>query len=367
MNLPKLDSLTKKSISLPKSPSLPKLGGGPSVPLPPFLGKLVAELRQRKLLPLAMALVLALVAIPVLLSSGSVAPPAPSAAALASAARPAAAALPVLNVASGSSSRPVTGPARDPFSPQSGVSHPAAASAVAASAPSFVSPASHSSSGSFAGGSTGGAPTSSGSGSSAAGSVSAPSTSFSAPAAPVGPLPAGIVVAARPRPSFTALAADQAYRVALALTNPAGGVQTTDPLERLSPIPNAQHPLLVELGVLQGGRRVLFALLPNVLVSGPGSCIPGPRDCEILSLAAGQVEELGVRWGSRAVPLYMFSVTGLAPQAFPSSAAASSVRQAQSSAGAAILRADKLPALSLFRYRTRIGALADLRNLAFGG
>src|SRR5205823_220376 len=69
-----------------------------------------------------------------------------------------------------------------------------------------------------------------------------------------------------------------------------GGINTIDPLERLSVVPSPKQPLLVELGVLQGGKRVLFAVQPGAAVSGPGTCTPGPIDCEVLTLAPGQTE-----------------------------------------------------------------------------
>ena len=71
-----------------------------------------------------------------------------------------------------------------------------------------------------------------------------------------------------------------------------GSLNTIDPLQRLSILPGKQQPMLVELGVLQGGRRVLFVVEPGTVVSGAGTCTPGPIDCEILSLAPGQTEGL---------------------------------------------------------------------------
>ena len=100
---------------------------------------------------------------------------------------------------------------------------------------------------------------------------------------------------ARPRPrrstpASTGLTATQSYHVSLAITTSGGGVNTIDPLERLSILPSKQQPMLVELGVLQGGHSVLFAVEPGTVVSGAGTCTPGPIDCEILTLNPGQTE-----------------------------------------------------------------------------
>jgi hypothetical protein len=139
-------------------------------------------------------------------------------------------------------------------------------------------------------------------------------------------------------------------------------VNPIDPLERLSPLPSAGQPLVVELGVLQGGHRVLFAVQPGTVVSGPGACTPGPIDCEILSVAQDQVET--VSSGSTAVS---FAVTGITAQQHPSTAAANAARQAVDRAGRDLLSNSPLSALSLFQYQPQIGAVVDLRNLTVGG
>ena len=41
--------------------------------------------------------------------------------------------------------------------------------------------------------------------------------------------------------------------------------------------------------MLKGGKQVLFAVQQGAAVSGPGTCTPGPIDCEILALAPGQI------------------------------------------------------------------------------
>ena len=67
--------------------------------------------------------------------------------------------------------------------------------------------------------------------------------------------PPSIVPTAKPKPVPTGLTATQSYDVTLEMTNGSGGLDTIDPLERLSVLPSDQTPMLVELGVLQGGKR----------------------------------------------------------------------------------------------------------------
>ncbi|HEV3054886.1 MAG TPA: hypothetical protein VGX45_09550, partial [Solirubrobacteraceae bacterium] len=157
----------------------------------------------------------------------------------------------------------------------------------------------------------------------------------------------------------------ETYDVALSITNAFGGVDAIPALERLSILPNRNDPLLVELGVLQGGKRVLFAVQPGAVLHGSGHCMPGRIDCEIVSIAPNQTESVA-RAGAASV--VRFVVTGITAQHHGSAAAATRLRKRESTAGRRVLSSDRsLPALSLFKYVTSLGAIRDLRNLSVGG
>lgn len=158
----------------------------------------------------------------------------------------------------------------------------------------------------------------------------------------------------------------QSYDVTLAITNSQGGLNTIAPLERLSVLPGGQQPLLVELGVLKGGHRVLFAVQPGAVLNGPGNCTPGRIDCEILSLPVDQTEGLSVRTSSGVNQVALFAVTGISTTDHGSVAAADQARSQESAAGRAVLDDSPLRALSLFRYDPSLGVVLDLRNLTVG-
>jgi hypothetical protein len=327
-----------------------------------FLQALKSDLLSRRLLPFVALVVVALVAaVGYAVAGGSgglnpapvaIAPSAPSAGAVA---------LPV-SVAPANPNEAVSetpggvhyqsqGPTRDPFIPLP--SPPAAKSAAATSSSSKSGKSSASSStGSSPGGTSGTG--SSGAGTGTSGSGSGPV----APSPPVKPTP---------RPVHPSLSATQSYGVALALTAPAGGLDTIDPLERLSVLPSAQQPLLVYLGVLKGGRDALFVVQPGTVVSGPGTCAPGPTDCEILSLAQEQVESLAVSTAGGTSNVALFAVTAINVKENASADAANRARREVSAAGRALLAASTLPALPLFEYQPDVGAVVDLRNLEAGG
>lgn len=326
-----------------------------------FLRGVVTDLREKRLWPVAVLLVAALIAAPVLLSKSS--SPTPTPVASAPVHLPSGNSIPALSVQTVPGHSRLTGPVRNPFgtassttSTSSSTSTPSTAVSTASTTASSVA----SNVGSTLG--AGGVATSSSGAAPISGSTSTPSSGGSASN------PASITPNAKPKPAPSGLTSKQAYDVALAMTDSAGGINTTDPLTRLSLLPSQQQPLLVELGVLQGGKRVVFSVQPGAAVNGPGTCIPGPLDCEILELGQDQTEQLSARTGSLgSTQVALFAVTGISATNYPSTAAADRARRAHSDAGQALVGQPTSSALSLFEYDPSLGAVVDLRNLTVGG
>jgi hypothetical protein len=313
--------------------------------------RVARELREKRLWPVAAALLVAIVAVPVvLLKSSGPAPVAPGP--QATPPPSAATSLPTLNVQTTPAQSRLTGRARDPFTQQS-------SGTTGTSSTTATSTATATSSTSTSSAATGGS-------SAAQGSVGGAGGGAVSTATPVTPRPI-TVPSTKPKPSAGGLTATQSYDVSLAITNASGGLNTIDPLERLSVLPDNKHPLLVELGVLQGGHRVLFAVQPGTTVSGPGKCTPGRIDCEILSLGVNQTESLATQTPTGAVPGPLFAVTGITAANHASAAAAARARRAESPAGRALLSRSSLSALSLFQYEPGVGAVVDRRNLSIRG
>jgi hypothetical protein len=313
------------------------------------LSNMIKELRERKLWPIAIGLIVALVAVPVLLSKKAptnLVVPQPTGGLPYSTGS----SLPAISVKTTPGASKLAGRGRDPFTPQHAATTATTAS-ITTTTPTTPAP------GTVGGGTT---PTSSGGGSTS----SAPVTSSPAPTpttpAPTTPKPA-------PKPAPSGLTDKQTYQVSLAITNSGGGLDTINPLERLSVLPSVQQPLLVELGVLKGGKQVLFAVEPGAAVSGPGTCIPGPIDCEILSLAPGQTEGVSKQTPTGSSPVALFSVNSIAAADHASVASANQARRTASEAGRQLLANTPFSAVSLFQYDPNVGAVVDLRNLTVGG
>jgi hypothetical protein len=310
-----------------------------------LLAKVVKDMRSNRVWLLAIVLLVAIVAVPIALSKTSSATPVAS---LPQATPPPAPgnAIAALNVQSSPSQSRLHGHGRDPFA-QHGSTKSSAATTATTTTPG-----------------SGSTTTTGGSSTGAAGS-STPSSS-AAPPTSTNVSPPTITSNKKPTPAPSGLTANQSYRVVLAITNSAGGLDTIDPLERLTVLPSARQPLLVELGVLKGGSRVLFAVQPGTVVGGPGTCTPGPIDCEILSLGQDQTEALGVQSPTGPVGVALFAVTAVTAQAYSSAAAADKARRTESPAGRRLLDASTLNALSLFQYEPSVGAVVDRRNLTAG-
>jgi hypothetical protein len=310
-----------------------------------IVNTLVNDLREKRLWPIVAVLLAALVAIPLLLSnSGSRTP-----AAQLPAAPPAGpvTGIPAVSVSVTPARTRLRGHGRDPFTQQR-VSSPSSS----ATATNGATPA-------------GSTPTTAAASKPGAGTSSPATTAPSVPVTTTTPAPT--IPATRPARAIPTLTDTQSYGVSVSITNAAGGVTPIDPLERLGELPSVHEPRLIELGVLKGGHRVLFAVEPDTVLSGPGACTPGPIDCEILALAQNQTEAIGVRTASGTSQLALFAVTGIRAVGHESAPAAAAARRTESAAGRALLNRSPLGALSLFHYDPSVGAVLDLRNVTVGG
>ena len=326
---------------------------------------MLKELVERKLWPIALVLVIALVAVPVLLTKKAptdivTTPSGPLPYSTGTT-------LPAISVQTAPGNSNVAGKGRNPFTPQ----HVATTSTTATVAAVTSTPSTGAGSTSVGAGSSGTTSTASsgGSGTTSTSTSSAGTTSTSTSSAGSTPAPTSTtpVPSAPAKPARTGLTPTESYHVSLAITAADGGLNTIDPLERLSILPSKQQPMLVELGVLQGGHSVLFALEPGTVVSGAGTCTPGPIDCEVLVLDPGQTEGISKQTGSGSTPVALFSVNSISADQHPSVAAANKARQAASEVGRQLLSGSPLSALSLFQYAPSVGAVVDLRNLTVGG
>jgi hypothetical protein len=227
---------------------------------------------QRRLWPVAILLVAALAAVPLALKKDP-APPAPAPAVPVSApdASDELAAQPIVAPAEARiTRRKVLGGAKNPF----GVPKQATAPTSTAGGPVVSVQDTGGDDGSGTGGSS----------PSAGGGGSPPSAGLPAPTAPV---------PVEPTPEPTPAPKKYAMHE---LTVRFGGADeaTRRSVKRLQPLPSAELPVLIYMGVVGDGKVAEFLVDQGVVPVGDGECTPSPEQCETIRLRAGETEFLDV-------------------------------------------------------------------------
>lgn len=221
------------------------------------------QLVQRRLLPVAILLIAALVAVPLTLAKDPEPAPAPPPAQVDT--KSELATTPIVAPATPqdrAKRRKVLGKSKNPF----GVAK-AAATGGDADGPVVQKT------------DTGGAskdPSSSGSGS---GSGTSPTPTSTTPSTPVTPAPA---------PKHYA---PQELTVRFGAAEGA----TRQSVERLEPLPSAELPVLIYTGLRKDGKTAEFLVDAGVEAVGDGECNPSPEQCETIRLREGETEFLDVK------------------------------------------------------------------------
>lgn len=93
---------------------------------------------------------------------------------------------------------------------------------------------------------------------------------------------------ATPEPTATPIPAPaNSIRVRFSRTEETGSeVGEPRTVERLEVLPDEEHPVLVYRGVENNGKVAIFELTGNVTVEGDGACEPTPENCQYLKLRA---------------------------------------------------------------------------------
>ena len=112
-----------------------------------------------------------------------------------------------------------------------------------------------------------------------------PSDAPAAPAPPVIPTPTPT-----PAPTYPL----NSIKVRFGKVEETSGELEAKTVERLSVLPDDEHPVLVYKGVQDGGKVALFELTGTIVAEGDGECRPTPEDCQVLELRAGETEFITV-------------------------------------------------------------------------
>lgn len=319
-----------------------------------FLRSLWTDLVEKRLWPVALLLVVALVAAPIAIGRGSSAPvdtpvvPATpdssGAAALPDATKVVALTTP------GAPRAKLRGRAHDPFrdptvrAAKGGTGADTATTATVAASPVGGGGASPEGGASPAGGTRATSPSPSPSG-----DRTDPAHSTTRVAGSVAPAP---------NPDDGADSPD-VYRVALRFGR-AGSQRTMRDVARLTLLPSVTNPLFVFLGVLDDGKTALFLVSSDATATGDGTCRPDPATCRTIALKAGDSERFDVTRGTGGVLEYELDVLNVEQREVSSQAVAVRAHRRESRAGRNLLRVaidQRQPALQGLTYDARKGTL----------
>lgn len=245
-----------------------------------FLKSLWADLVEKRLWPIAVVLLVALVAVPVFLGSGGEDPFDAAALGATGATGGLGAQAQVSLDEPGATRRDRAGRLRDPFKQKRG---PATGTSGATATP----------------------------GSSAPGSVVTPS------AAPKKAEPSGPTTSRDPGPrdggetpepeALPRVPGLSDYVTEIRLGRP-GVTRTPRTVARLTPMPSTEQPSFVYLGVLADRRTAVFLLSSDVRTGGQAKCRPDKSICETIELRAGQTAKLEVTGEDDAITHYTLTV-----------------------------------------------------------
>lgn len=316
-----------------------------------FILDLWHDLRAKRLAPVAVALLIALVAAPVMLmGSSGAAPPAPVPPPDAPAkGAPLAADIPELRgltavadtaAARGGSTFDLLAP-KNPFRPPAALTKAPELTDLAS-----VTTDTSGTAGIDLGGSDGGS-------SGDSGGFSAPGGTGGAPFGDVSPSPAPLPPAPSP-PSGPPV--ERAYVYVADVTFATNGrARRYRSLDRVAMLPSPESPLLLFLGVADGGDNATFLVDSTLKASGEGNCSPSESECAVLSIGPGSIHRFTDAQGNtyllqvdeiRRVPLSRRARAAEARQ--ERAAAARSERSGDDGADAASTRRFEFPLIPSF-------------------
>lgn len=301
------------------------------------------DLVRRRLWPFALLLVVAAVAAPTLLATDAEPVAAPVTNAGPPEAQPIAS---LVDTFSADARRRVLGVAKDPFAPSGRQPKPAKSVSPLAASDSTTG-------GSLAGGADVGSPALGGSGGSAAGGSSPVGG-----ASPGGDLPGPVVPVPTPAPG-----ADDDTTYALHSLEISWDEGPTRELARLAPLPDAETPAVIYLGLLSDAKTAVFLLDDGVTSEGDGSCHPSPRDCQRVHLKKGETQFFDVNTGSEdgagVGTQHQLDLVDINTERTASASKARKVYVTASKAGRRALRA-RSSRTGRWRYDARTGLLSRI-------
>jgi hypothetical protein len=194
-------------------------------------------------------------------------------------------------------------------------------------------------------------------------SASTPSSSSSSPSSPSSP---STSESSTPTPTQPTPAKPKVVHKAVFTVSVLFGLAPTTPgqlsqltpyahLKRLEPLPSASAPLLVFEGVGASGKGAIFTLAREAILKGEATCLPSATQCEAIDLALGQSEELSYLEPNGETVAYELSLSSIDHKEVSTAKAAR--LQREDKAGAKLLRRLDPSVLANMRFSFAKGVL----------
>ncbi len=183
------------------------------------------------------------------------------------------------------------------------------------------------------------------------GGASAPEPTPTTPTAPAGPSEP----VAQAKPTKTTFQVDLAF----------GEIDVTkkyNNVARLTPLPSADDPFFVFLGVSDDGTSATFMITSEAEPSGDGKCAPTRDTCETLTLRPGDTEFFDMQSGTAGMVTYQLDLKKIRKVKVASTARAAVAHARESQAGRDALRsmlADDPDLLDGWTFQPETGLLVD--------
>jgi hypothetical protein len=117
-----------------------------------------------------------------------------------------------------------------------------------------------------------------------------------------------------------------------------GSVASKNDVPRLSPLPSTEDPFFVFLGVAADGKTALFLVSSDAEATGDGKCVPSPANCDRVEMQAGDTEFFDVATPEGEVVQYQLDLVKISRKTAANAAVAQGARVRQSTAGRKVLR-----------------------------
>jgi hypothetical protein len=151
------------------------------------------------------------------------------------------------------------------------------------------------------------------------------------------------------------------YRVKLRFGE-SGAEKTYDNVARLTPLPSSDNPFFVYLGLKDDQKTAIFLVDADAVPSGDGTCRPSETECEQIELKAGDTEFFDLQSGTAGLVQYQLDLVSISKAKASTTASAARAHARESKAGREYLRqvvADDPTLLDAWDYSSKLGLLVE--------